>query len=120
MEQGPEFQEEVFNKVERASMLGLRSQDPAVRDKFAALYGRKVPATLFGRLEFIMCHQDWAPLAGTFWLKHALVGAAVPGPGCTQSTILAYECVADVCVAGLTRSLHRRAVHVALHMAPPP
>ena len=77
MEQGPEFQEEVFNKVERGSMLGLRSQDPAVRDKFAALYGRRVPATLFGRLEFIMCHQDWAPLAGTFWLKHALVGALI-------------------------------------------
>ena len=92
MEQGPEFQEEVFNKVERGSMLGLRSQDPAVRDKFAALYGRRVPATLFGRLEFIMCHQDWAPLAGTFWLKHALVGAYItdfdniPSVACAVST----------------------------------
>ena len=76
--QAQEFQEEVFNKVERASMLGLRSKDPAMRDKFAALYGRKVPATLFGRLEFIMCHQDWGPLAGTFWLKHALVRGFPP------------------------------------------
>ena len=71
--QGPQFQREVFDRVERATMLGLRARDPVMQAKFTELYNRAVPASLYHRLEFIVLLQDWEPLAGTFWLKQALV-----------------------------------------------
>ena len=48
--------------------------------RFAALYEKVVPATLFDRLEFIMCRQEWGPLSDTFWLGHALVGLQLTSP----------------------------------------
>lgn len=61
-------------------MLGLKARDPATRTKFTQLYNQAVPASLYHRLEFIVMLQDWEPLAGSFWLKQALVCAHLLQP----------------------------------------
>ncbi|KAK9855808.1 hypothetical protein WJX84_006870 [Apatococcus fuscideae] len=64
--------EGVWDKVERVYLLGLRARDPAMRHRFFELYNRNVPPTLYDRLKYIVCHQDWEAMAGSFWIKHAL------------------------------------------------
>ena len=46
-----------------------------MRAKFFQLYNAAIPVTLFDRLRFIVCNQEWEHLADTFWLKQGLVGS---------------------------------------------
>eukprot|EP00898_Chlorokybus_atmophyticus_P003741 jgi/Chlat1/4368/Chrsp29S04524 len=68
----PAMRSEVFQKVERVYMLGLRSPNPSTRHRFFALYNDSIGRTLFSRLQYIINGQDWGALAGTFWLKQGL------------------------------------------------
>jgi hypothetical protein len=52
-----ELCEEVFTKVERLFLLGLRAADPVRRARFFSLYHKHIPAGLFERLQFIICVQ---------------------------------------------------------------
>lgn len=54
-------------------MLGLRASSQEMRQKFFQIYNKTIPAPLFDRLHFLICTQNWERLAGTFWLKEALV-----------------------------------------------
>ena len=54
-------------------MLGLRASSQDMRRKFFQIYNKTIPAPLFDRLQFLICTQSWEKLAGTFWLKEALV-----------------------------------------------
>ena len=71
--QGAQFQTEVFEKVERPYMLGLRASSQEMRRKFFQIYNKTIPTPLFDRLQFLICTQSWEKLAGSFWLKEALV-----------------------------------------------
>ncbi|XP_042425801.1 transformation/transcription domain-associated protein-like [Zingiber officinale] len=64
--------QEVFQKVERQFMLGLRAKDPVVRQRFFMLYHESLPKSLFSRLHFIIQNQDWEAASDVFWLKQAL------------------------------------------------
>ncbi|KAI4327728.1 hypothetical protein L6164_020154 [Bauhinia variegata] len=66
------LRQEVFQKVERQFMLGLRARDPEVRMKFFSLYHESLVKTLFTRLQFVIQHQDWEALSDVFWLKQGL------------------------------------------------
>ncbi|TYI41023.1 hypothetical protein ES332_A02G205400v1 [Gossypium tomentosum] len=66
------LRQEVFQKVERQYMLGLRAKDPEVRMKFFSLYHESLSKTLFNRLQFIIQIQDWEALSDVFWLKQGL------------------------------------------------
>ncbi|KHN41897.1 Transformation/transcription domain-associated protein [Glycine soja] len=66
------LRQEVFQKVERLFMLGLRARDPEVRMKFFSLYHESLRKTLFTRLQFIIQIQDWGALSDVFWLKQGL------------------------------------------------
>ncbi|KDP46748.1 hypothetical protein JCGZ_06536 [Jatropha curcas] len=66
------LRQEVFQKVERQFMLGLRAKDPDVRMKFFSLYHESLAKTLFARLQFIIQLQDWEALSDVFWLKQGL------------------------------------------------
>eukprot|EP00879_Flechtneria_rotunda_P005042 GHRR01005319.1.p1 GENE.GHRR01005319.1~~GHRR01005319.1.p1 ORF type:complete len:3477 (+),score=1416.33 GHRR01005319.1:1112-11542(+) len=68
----PELSDEVFHKVERLFLLGMKAPDPYRRSRFFALYHKLVAAGLFERLQFIICTQDWQSVSNTFWLKPAL------------------------------------------------
>ena len=54
-------------------MLGLKASSLEMRRKFFQIYNRTIPTPLFDRLQFLICTQNWEKLAGTFWLKEALV-----------------------------------------------
>lgn len=66
------LRQEVFQKVERMYMLGLRARDPEIRMKFFSLYHESLGKTLFTRLQFIIQIQDWGALSDVFWLKQGL------------------------------------------------
>ncbi|KAJ7953120.1 Transformation/transcription domain-associated protein [Quillaja saponaria] len=66
------MRQDVFQKVERQYMLGLRARDPEIRKKFFSLYHESLAKTLFARLQFIIQHQDWEALSDVFWLKQGL------------------------------------------------
>jgi len=66
------LRQEIFQKVERLYMLGLRAKDPEVRMKFFSLYHESLGKTLFTRLQFIIQIQDWGALSDVFWLKQGL------------------------------------------------
>lgn len=71
--QGEALRVDVFDKVERVFLLGLRSRDPAMRQKYFHLYNSAIPVTLYDRLRFIVCNQEWEHLSDSFWLKQGLV-----------------------------------------------
>ncbi|XP_075655312.1 uncharacterized protein LOC142625565 isoform X3 [Castanea sativa] len=64
--------QDVFMKVERQFMLGLRARDPEIRMKFFSLYHESLGKSLFTRLQFIIQLQDWEALSDVFWLKQGL------------------------------------------------
>ncbi|KAJ7563398.1 hypothetical protein O6H91_03G108600 [Diphasiastrum complanatum] len=66
------IRQEVFQKVERQYMLGLRARDPDMRRKFFALYHESIGKTLFTRLQYIIQIQEWEALSDVFWLKQGL------------------------------------------------
>ncbi|XP_044463478.1 transformation/transcription domain-associated protein-like isoform X2 [Mangifera indica] len=66
------LRQEVFQKVERQYMLGLRAKDPEMRMKFFSLYDESLGKTLFTRLQYIIQIQDWEALSDVFWLKQGL------------------------------------------------
>lgn len=66
------LRQEVFQKVERQFMLGLRAKDPEVRQRFFMLYHESLGKTLFARLQFIIQIQDWEAVSDVFWLKQGL------------------------------------------------
>ncbi|GAB2282828.1 hypothetical protein Dimus_017364 [Dionaea muscipula] len=66
------LRQEVFQKVERQYMLGLRANDPQTRMKFFSLYHDSLGKTLLARLQYIIQIQDWEALSDVFWLKQGL------------------------------------------------
>uniref|UniRef100_A0A6N2M667 FAT domain-containing protein n=1 Tax=Salix viminalis TaxID=40686 RepID=A0A6N2M667_SALVM len=66
------LRQEVFLKVERQCMLGLRARDPDIRNKFFLLYHESLGKSLFTRLQYIIQVQDWEALGDVFWLKQGL------------------------------------------------
>ncbi|MQL91496.1 hypothetical protein Taro_024111 [Colocasia esculenta] len=66
------LRQEVFQKVERQFMLGLRARDPEMRQKFFSLYHDSIEKTLFMRLQYIIQQQDWEAVSESFWLKQGL------------------------------------------------
>eukprot|EP00252_Welwitschia_mirabilis_P021819 TRINITY_DN5712_c0_g1_i1.p1 TRINITY_DN5712_c0_g1~~TRINITY_DN5712_c0_g1_i1.p1 ORF type:complete len:3567 (+),score=681.06 TRINITY_DN5712_c0_g1_i1:1467-10703(+) len=64
--------QEVFQKVERQYMLGLRAKDPEMRQKFFCLYHESLGKTMFSRLQYIIQTQEWEALSDFFWLKQGL------------------------------------------------
>ncbi|CAO2831293.1 unnamed protein product [Amaranthus hypochondriacus] len=66
------MRQDVFQKVERQFMLGLRAKDPETRKKYFMLYHESLGKTLFARLQYIIQFQDWDALSDVFWLKQGL------------------------------------------------
>ncbi|XP_008795100.2 transformation/transcription domain-associated protein-like [Phoenix dactylifera] len=66
------LRQEVFQKVERQFMLGLRATDPEIRERFFLLYHESLGKTLYARLQFIVQIQDWEAVSDVFWLKQGL------------------------------------------------
>eukprot|EP00958_Prasinococcus_capsulatus_P028071 scaffold6247_cov416-Prasinococcus_capsulatus_cf.AAC.17 len=63
---------EVFQKVERVFMLGLRADRLSVDRSIFSLYHESIGKSLFMRLQHIITGMDWEALSDSFWLKQAL------------------------------------------------
>ena len=66
------LRKDIFEKVEKYFLIGLRARNPSTRRAFFKLHNEDVEQSLFKRLEFIVTGQDWECLSDTFWLKQAL------------------------------------------------
>ena len=67
-----DLRRDAFDKVERAFMIGLRANDPAVRRRFFARYHAAIDTQLYARLHAIVGEQEWEAVASTFWLTQAV------------------------------------------------
>ena len=77
--------------------------------RFAALYEEMVPPTLFERLQFIMCQQEWAPLSDTFWLNHALVSflkSKLHSSAARHCSVQQVQWLRDVMLTCMVKALH--------------
>lgn len=68
-----QLHKEMFDKVERVFLMGLRARDPVMRAKFFTLYNNSIECTLYARMHYVVVEQDWEQLSQFFWLKQALV-----------------------------------------------
>ena len=73
-----ELRADMFARVERTYLMGLRAPQPELRQRFFALYHAAIPCTLYDRLLFTASAQEWENAANQFWLTHALVRWASP------------------------------------------
>lgn len=62
---------ELLTKLERAFMLGLKTTNSPLRDKFFQIYDGAVGSSLALRLNYVLAKQEWEHLSDTFWIKHA-------------------------------------------------
>lgn len=67
-----DLRQEVFQRVERFFLCGLRAQDPDDHRAFFQLYNQHIPVNLYDRLHFVIVGQEWEAMAHQFWLKQAL------------------------------------------------
>jgi hypothetical protein len=64
-----ELRDEVFMKVERLFLCGLRSNNPEQRARFLQLYQKTIAINLYDRMDWVVTRQEWSNLANQFWLK---------------------------------------------------
>ena len=65
-------------RLEQSFLLGCRSTDANLRERFIDLLDVSVPRSLFGRLSYILGSQSWEPLADHHWIflaLHLLLGS---------------------------------------------
>lgn len=63
---------EIASKLERAFMLGMKTEDSATRRQFFDIYDKSMSPSLPIRLHHIMSKQEWEFLSDTLWIKHAV------------------------------------------------
>ena len=62
---------ELASKLEVSFLLGLRSTQPTLRNKFFSVFTRSIPDDLNSRLLYIICSQNWEHI-GTYFLDKAM------------------------------------------------
>jgi phosphatidylinositol kinase/protein kinase (PI-3 family) len=63
---------ELLQKLERAFMIGLKTESASIRSKFFALFDAAADRSPFARLRYVIAKQDWEPLADSYWIPQAL------------------------------------------------
>lgn len=69
---------DLTSRLEHSFLLGCRTQNPAIREKFLALLDTSVPNSLISRMVYILAVQSWDALAEHNWIylaNHLLMGA---------------------------------------------
>lgn len=62
---------EITSKLEKAFMLGMKSEDESMRRKFFDIYDKSMSRFLPVRFLHVIGKQDWEFLADRLWIKHA-------------------------------------------------
>jgi len=63
---------ELGHKLEAAFLSGLRCSQPAVREKFFALFNQQISTRLPERLLYIVSSQNWEPMMTHYWIKQCI------------------------------------------------
>ncbi|TFK43492.1 hypothetical protein BDQ12DRAFT_731508 [Crucibulum laeve] len=69
---------DLTTRLEQSFLLGCRSKDPILRERFMDLLDVSVPRSLFSRLTYILGVQNWEALAEHNWIYlalHLILGA---------------------------------------------
>ncbi|TFK75868.1 hypothetical protein BDN72DRAFT_954419 [Pluteus cervinus] len=70
---------DLTNRLEQPFLIGCRSKDPVLREKFMDLLDVSVPRSLLNRMTYIFGVQSWEALSDCNWIciaLHLLLGAA--------------------------------------------
>ncbi|KAJ3344480.1 hypothetical protein HDU83_005150 [Entophlyctis luteolus] len=63
---------ELTVRLEKAFLLGSRSENPLLREKFSNTLNASLEPLLFPRLNYVIGIQNWEFLSNTFWIRQAL------------------------------------------------
>ncbi|KAI8618395.1 hypothetical protein BC830DRAFT_946632 [Chytriomyces sp. MP71] len=63
---------ELTVKLERAFLMGTKSDNPEIRAKFSSIFNSSLEPTLFPRLNYVIGIQNWEFLSKSFWIRQAL------------------------------------------------
>jgi transformation/transcription domain-associated protein len=63
---------ELTVRLEHPFLIGMRSTDVDLRNKFLSIFDRHISRTPNVRLDSLLCGQDWSPLGDTFWLSQVI------------------------------------------------
>lgn len=63
---------ELTVRLENAFLIGTRAYDVDIRNRFLTIFDRHISRTLSARLDYVLCHQDWATLEQSFWLSQVI------------------------------------------------
>jgi transformation/transcription domain-associated protein len=69
---------ELTVRLENAFLIGTRAQDVDMRNRFLTIFDKHISRSPNSRLDYLLCAQDWAWLAESFWIaqiNHLLVGS---------------------------------------------
>jgi transformation/transcription domain-associated protein len=95
---------DLTSRLENPFLLGCRSRDTHLRERFITLLDTHVPRSLFGRLSYVMGSQSWEPLADHNWIYlalHLILGAVDSASPLLQQTDNAMDVDAASAVAEL-------------------
>ena len=63
---------DLTNRLEPAFLAGLRCPQPHIRQKFMEIFDSSIKKTLFDRLAYVLCTQNWESMIGHFWIKQVI------------------------------------------------
>jgi transformation/transcription domain-associated protein len=69
---------ELTVRLENAFLIGTRALDVDMRNRFLTIFDKHISRSPNSRLDYLLCAQDWAWLADSFWISqinHLLVGS---------------------------------------------
>ncbi|KIW01560.1 uncharacterized protein PV09_07036 [Verruconis gallopava] len=69
---------ELTVRLENAFLIGTRALDVDMRNRFLTIFDKHISRSPNSRLDYLLCAQDWAWLADSFWIaqiNHLLVGS---------------------------------------------
>ncbi|CAK8696388.1 unnamed protein product [Clavelina lepadiformis] len=63
---------ELTSKLEPAFLLGLRSAQPSTRRQFFEVFDKSVGRSVYNRLLYITCSQNWEAMGTHYWIKQCI------------------------------------------------
>lgn len=63
---------DLTSKMEPAFLAGLRCKQPAIQQKFVEVFNDSVKTSIYDRLLYIICSQNWENMGSHFWIKQCI------------------------------------------------
>src|SRR3990167_7628493 len=61
-----------ISQLEPGFMMGLRTVDPILRNKFFNIFHSSISKSLPDRISYILSIQNWESISNSFWIKQSL------------------------------------------------